>query len=314
MKRHDNRRGFTLAELLVVVAIIGALVAIAVPMLNVKMQKTRQAADLASVRNAYSAATTEWMLSSHFGEEIVYYYNGSTGRIQTTSDGISGYGKSKREASVFCTGFAFDVVGVPCPGGRASYLTIKMNENGVERMTWGDMVITTSPEQFNATTQEERLQNDVTLVNNLQNTLRNMTYREIAEMFGTKNSHTDQVLKVETGWNHTCYTLATSCINVDGEVVTSVNNIYATQLFSAAGYDIELLNNQQYIITSWTDWTDPNNASKDPLYIKVDIWKDLSKIPEGDAAWDQKATNAKIYLNGAGIGTRTNPYFGHDRS
>ena len=49
-----NKKGFTLAELMVVVAIIGVLVAVSVPIFNSQLEKSREATDLANVRSAYA--------------------------------------------------------------------------------------------------------------------------------------------------------------------------------------------------------------------------------------------------------------------
>ena len=50
----NKNRGFTLAELLIVVAIVGVLVAISVPIFNRHLESSREAVDLSNVRSAYS--------------------------------------------------------------------------------------------------------------------------------------------------------------------------------------------------------------------------------------------------------------------
>ena len=53
--------GFTLAELLIVVAIIGVLVAISIPVFSSQLEKSREATDLANVRAAYAQIMLEAM-------------------------------------------------------------------------------------------------------------------------------------------------------------------------------------------------------------------------------------------------------------
>ena len=50
----NNKKGFTLAELLIVVAIIGVLVAISIPIFTAQLEKSREATDLANIRSAYA--------------------------------------------------------------------------------------------------------------------------------------------------------------------------------------------------------------------------------------------------------------------
>ena len=54
-----NKKGFTLAELLIVVAIIGVLVAISIPIFTSQLEKAREATDLANIRAAYSELTAD---------------------------------------------------------------------------------------------------------------------------------------------------------------------------------------------------------------------------------------------------------------
>ena len=56
-----NKKGFTLAELLVVVAIIGVLVAVSIPIFTAQLEKAREATDLANIRSAYAELTAEYL-------------------------------------------------------------------------------------------------------------------------------------------------------------------------------------------------------------------------------------------------------------
>ena len=49
-----NNKGFTLAELLIVVAIIAVLVAIAIPIFTTQLERSREATDAANIRSAYA--------------------------------------------------------------------------------------------------------------------------------------------------------------------------------------------------------------------------------------------------------------------
>ncbi|MBQ2905741.1 MAG: prepilin-type N-terminal cleavage/methylation domain-containing protein [Peptococcaceae bacterium] len=62
--RSKDKKGFTLAELLIVVAIIAVLVAIAVPIFSGQLEKAREATDVANIRTAYAVATIAAMEQS----------------------------------------------------------------------------------------------------------------------------------------------------------------------------------------------------------------------------------------------------------
>lgn len=55
----NEREGFTLAELLIVVAIIAVLVAIAIPVFSAQLEKSREATDAANIRAEYAEVMTE---------------------------------------------------------------------------------------------------------------------------------------------------------------------------------------------------------------------------------------------------------------
>lgn len=57
-----NQKGFTIMEMLIVVAIIAILVAIAIPTFNNALTKSKEAADVANIRAAYAEVMMEYML------------------------------------------------------------------------------------------------------------------------------------------------------------------------------------------------------------------------------------------------------------
>lgn len=58
----QNKNGFTLMEMLIVIAIIAVLIAVAIPVFASQLEKNREATDLANVRSAYAQVSTEALL------------------------------------------------------------------------------------------------------------------------------------------------------------------------------------------------------------------------------------------------------------
>ena len=106
-----NTRGFTLAELLIVVAIIAVLVAVSIPIFTGQLRKAREAVDLANMRAAKAVASIYLLegnkLKNVTGAGAEYNLSGfydiskSALRIRNLNDNtwnnvtttISGYGK-----------------------------------------------------------------------------------------------------------------------------------------------------------------------------------------------------------------------------
>jgi len=61
MRKMLNKKGFTLAELLIVVAIIAVLVAIAIPVFTSQLERSREATDVSNIRAAYAEALADFL-------------------------------------------------------------------------------------------------------------------------------------------------------------------------------------------------------------------------------------------------------------
>lgn len=61
MKNKKNKKGFTLAELLIVVAIIAVLVAIAIPIFSAQLDKSKAATDQANARSLYATLVADYL-------------------------------------------------------------------------------------------------------------------------------------------------------------------------------------------------------------------------------------------------------------
>lgn len=85
MKKMNNKRGFTLAELLIVVAIIAVLVAIAIPIFTSQAKAAKDATDLANVRAAYAEAMSTYLTEGNTGAGTAT----STSTVTLVGDGTT---------------------------------------------------------------------------------------------------------------------------------------------------------------------------------------------------------------------------------
>ena len=57
----EGKKGFTLMEMLIVIAIIAILIAIAIPLFTAQLDNAKQATDLANARSIYAMVTADYM-------------------------------------------------------------------------------------------------------------------------------------------------------------------------------------------------------------------------------------------------------------
>ena len=90
-KVRGDKKGFTLAELLVVVAIIGILVAISVPLFTAQLGKARKATNEANLRAAKVAAVADYMTNDDGAKaDIKYSYDIAAGTVTKTKTAEEG--------------------------------------------------------------------------------------------------------------------------------------------------------------------------------------------------------------------------------
>lgn len=84
MKNKNSRKGFTLAELLFVVAIIAVLVAISIPIFHAQLRKARLAVNQANGRSAFSADEVAYLENMEkYGTSQVNQANSSDSKKET---------------------------------------------------------------------------------------------------------------------------------------------------------------------------------------------------------------------------------------
>lgn len=92
--KKNNKKGFTLAELLIVVAIIAVLVAVAIPVFTTQLEKSREATDVANIRSAYAALMADYIANGSAStatvkvNQTVAGWQGPGGTIMTQINGV----------------------------------------------------------------------------------------------------------------------------------------------------------------------------------------------------------------------------------
>ena len=141
-KRYGKtKRGFTLMELLIVVAIIVVLVAISIPIFTKQLEKSRETTDIANMRAAKAAAVTAYLSDSKIGSTQIgdgqsgtatLYYDADKGELKDSAGDINAYGKgTDTVGNKDNTQFGY----VP-KEAAAKYITVTITDSGNVTMSF----------------------------------------------------------------------------------------------------------------------------------------------------------------------------------
>ncbi len=124
----SHKKGFTLAELLIVIAIISTLTAIAFPVFIKQREQADLQVDQTNVTSAKAVALAEYIADNKKGNQI-YYYDAGTALVFTKKDDIQGYGRTDSDDT--------GAQGIPKSNGNANILeVIVQDQNTIQSITW----------------------------------------------------------------------------------------------------------------------------------------------------------------------------------
>ena len=147
-KKRNNTNGFTLAELLIVVAIIAVLAVIAIPVFGSRLENAREETDIANMRSAKAAAVAQYLANEDLDGEVLtssgttIYFDAISGAL--VKNAPSGYVRGT-ETDGGCEEFSMVInptesltqskyTGQTNVAGK--YIQVFINDTGTIRLSW----------------------------------------------------------------------------------------------------------------------------------------------------------------------------------
>ncbi|MBQ9041550.1 MAG: type II secretion system protein [Eggerthellaceae bacterium] len=188
--------GFTLLEMLIVVAIIGVLVSTAIPVLGSQLERAKVSVDEANARSGYAAVLVQAMVDNPSITKT-YVFDSAAGVARDVTDAtsfsVNGYGQSSLMAD-------YEIGGVPVrgiPEGKA--VSYRVKNGKITSILWltGSGAIYAEAEtsysdktsELTPATSEERLYADADAMRAIGEKFLGMTKEEILEASNTSSTN-----------------------------------------------------------------------------------------------------------------------------
>ena len=148
-KKLSKNGGFTLVEMLIVVAIIAILIAVSIPLINSSLEKARDAADQANERAAKAEAAILILDQDGDYAEMVgvadaakysdltgagAFYDAKNGVLMAKRGTFEGYGRCKNTSSCYC----YDSTASTHPAHTDQVVKVVYSDTDGYKISWED--------------------------------------------------------------------------------------------------------------------------------------------------------------------------------
>lgn len=140
-EKFRNKKGFTLVEMLIVVAIIAILIAISIPLVNNALEKARDATDDANFRSAAALGTIKYLTEDDAAAGTYFYFTNkaSQGSLHTTTSAATTADSGNEAYKSKCTDAVAD--GATATHGatgtsKDKYIKVTIGTDGGVTVAW----------------------------------------------------------------------------------------------------------------------------------------------------------------------------------